>query len=236
MFQKTGFTASTLILLGLIISFILILSINGCNDNSEKKRLLNELSNYKLENQYLKERRLKDSSTIVSQQQTFLTQQEAVKLKLLEINDKMKEVESQVKQQTKIIYVNKDIPFIPNGFIDTTGLSLSEKKEIEIKDTIIVPKSFGMSGKWFTIKGFVRKDGIKIQELIIPNKTTTTVGYIKSGFLGLGRDAVVEIKNDNPYIKVESMSNVIVKKKKTLLSSPAFLVGIGIVTGLFINK
>jgi len=74
-------------------------------------------------------------------------------------------------------------------------------------------------------------DSIKIE-----NESSVTIGWKRSGFLWLKKEPIVEVKNTNPYLQVTKMSNIVVKKSKSLFDSPIFWIGVGIIGGHFLNK
>jgi hypothetical protein len=149
---------------------------------------------------------------------------------------KMKSLQSQVRQQSQVQIVEKPVPFIPDGFADTTGMVRDEAGNVIRRDSIAVPTRFKLSEKWFNIDGLVKKDGLLIDTLTIPNKTVVNVGYKKAGFLNLGKQAVVSVKNENPYVNVTGLDNVVIRNKKKFWQSPLFGIGVGILVGLKIKK
>jgi hypothetical protein len=207
-----------------------------CNQKNINKQLLRQLSEYQIENKRFKAERQKDSSLIITQNQTILSQKEAIKLGLLETDKRIKEIESQLQTKIKIKVVEKEVPFIPDGFVDTSGWVKNDQGEIIKTDSISVPVKFALNEDWFKIEGMVKKNGLKIDTLQIPSKFNVTFGKEKTGFLGLGRNAVVQIKADNPYLDVTSINNIVVKKPKKFYNSPIFYFGIGILSGIFLAK
>lgn len=165
-----------------------------------------------------------------------MTQKEAISLGLLEMDKTMKEIQAQVKQKTNVTIIEKQVPFIPDGWADTSGLVRDENGVVIRRDSIAVPTRFQLNEKWFNIDGYVRRDGLKIDSLSIPNKTTVTIGYEKSGFLNLSKNAVVKVKNENPYVNVSGLDNIVIKKKKKFWQNPLFHIGVGVVAGYYLNK
>ena len=221
----------------IIFALILLALIwKSCEDARDKEKLINQLSEYQLKEKAFEVKRKGDSSTIAIQSQTLLTQKEALKLGLLELENDMKAIQSQMKQKTVTTIVEKQIPFIPDGFADTSGLVRNEAGEVIRKDSVSVPMRFQLKEKWFAIDGYVRKDGLKLDSLMIPNKTIATVGYKKAGFLNLSKDPVVTFKNENPYVNVVGMDNVVIKNKRPFWKNPLFTIGIGVVLGQLIIK
>lgn len=215
---------------------ILVLLWRGCEQERDRSKLISELGEYRLKEKVFEVQRLKDSSTLATQNQTIMTQKEAISLGLLELEKTMKEVQSQVKQKSTTTIIEKQVPFIPDGYADTTGIVRNESGEVIRRDSIAVPTRFKLNEKWFNIDGLVKRDGLVIDSLTIPNKTIVTIGYKKAGFLNLSKDAVVQVKNENPYVNVTGLDNIVIKKKKKIWQNPLVHVGLGVVLGYYINK
>jgi len=231
-----------IIVVGCIL--ILLLIWKGCQLKKDHDNLLNQVSALKTGEKFFQKKLLEDSSTIASQTQTILSQDEAIKLGLLQLEGDIKKVQSQVRQGQKISIDSVEVPFIPNNWADTTGWMSKIKSgdssratlDSLLANSIIVPKGYSLKNKWYTLDGKVRKEGLLIDSLSIKNESSVTVGWKNAGFLGLKKEPIVEIKNTNPYLSVEKMSNVFVKKKKGLFQNPIFWTGIGIVGGHFLIK
>ena len=220
----------------LVVALMVMLIFRECKRTIDQDKLLSQLAQYQLREKKFEVERNKDSSTIAYQEQTLLTMAEANKLGLIEMDRKMKSLQSQVRQQSQVQIVEKPVPFIPDGFADTTGLVRNEQGDVIRRDSIAVPTRFKLSEKWFNIDGLVKKDGLLIDTLTIPNKTVVNVGYKKAGFLNLGKQAVVSVKNENPYVNVTGLDNVVIRNKKKFWQSPLFGIGVGILVGLKIKK
>jgi len=215
---------------------ILVLLWRGCEQERDRSKLISELGDYRLKEKVFEVQRLKDSSTLATQNQTIMTQKEAISLGLLELEKTMKEVQSQVKQKSTTTIIEKQVPFIPDGYADTSGIVRNESGDVIRRDSIAVPTRFKLNEKWFNIDGLVKRDGLVIDSLTIPNKTIVTIGYKKAGFLNLSKDAVVQVKNENPYVNVTGLDNIVIKKKKKLWQNPLVHVGVGVVLGYYITK
>jgi len=221
----------------LVLAIIIIVLLwRGCEAERDRSKLISQLGDYRLKEKVFNVERLKDSSTLATQSQTILSQKEAIELGLLELEKSMKEVQSQVKQKSTTTIIEKQIPFIPDGYVDTIGIIKVENGEVIRRDSIAVPTRFKLNEKWFNLDGLVKKDGLVIDSLSIPNKTIVTVGYKKAGFLNLSKDAVVQVKNENPYVSVVGMDNVVIKSKRPLWKKTLFTIGIGILIGTQIKK
>lgn len=227
-----------------IVSLIVLLLLlwKGCQLKKEHDDLLRQVSEYKLGEKAFKKKMLDDSSTIATQTQTIMSQDEAIKLGLLKLDGDIKKVQSQVRQGQTINIDSIPIPFVPNNFADTSGWMAklrqgdSSKAVLDslLANSIIVPKTFSLKDKWYSLDGKVKREGLLLDSLRITNESSVTVGWKKS-FLGLKSEPLVEIKNTNPYLSVTKMSNVVVKKKKGLLQNPLFWTGLGFVGGTLIK-
>lgn len=228
---------------GLVI-LILLLVWKGCQLKADHDNLLNQISSLQAGEKFYKTKVLADSSTIASQTQTILSQDEAIKLGLLKLEGDIKKVQSQVRQGQTINIDSVPIPFIPDHFADTTGWMVKLKQGDSSKATldsllansIVIPKRFSLKDKWYSIDGKVLKDGLLMDSLKVSNESSVTIGWKNAGFLGLKKEPMVEIKNTNPYLSVTKMSNVVVKKKKGLFQNPIFWSGLGFLSGAYFIK
>jgi len=232
------------ITIAVLILVVLLLIWKGCQLKADHDNLLKQVSSYQAGEKYFKKKVLDDSSTIASQTQTILTQDEAIKLGLLKLEGDIKKVQSQVRQGQTINIDSVPIPFIPDNFADTTGWRAKLKQGDSSKATldsllansIIIPKKFSLKDKWYSIDGKVLRDGLLMDSLKISNESSVTIGWKNAGFLGLKKEPIVEIKNTNPYLSVTKMNNIVVKKKKGLLQNPLFWSGVGFLGGAYFIK
>lgn len=232
-----------IIILGLCIAIIL-LTIKSCQSLQERDALLTQITAYQLGEKAFKTKLLQDSSTMATQTQTILSQDEAIKLGLLKLEGDIKKVQSQVRQKQEISIEDIAVPFVPSGYADTTGwakrLNEGDRSDSTIDsllaNSVIVPSKFKKDDKWFKIDGEVQKTGILIDSLKITNESSVTIGYKKSGLFGLKRTPLVEIKNTNPYLAVTKMNNVVIKPDKSIFKNKFFWGGIGIIGGFILKS
>ena len=242
--MNISLTRTLLITIIGLLALIVLMAIDSCNKEMKRAELLNQISQYELKEKEFKEKMLKDGSTIAQQEQTILTQKEAYQLGLLELKGEIKRVQSQVKQVQALVIKDVDVPFVPNGYADTTGWYSKFKAgdtskailDSVLANSIIVPKDFSYNSKWLTVSGTVKKDNVNIGNITLPNENTVTVGYKKAGFLKLKYEPVVEVRNTNPFLKTHSMSNVVIENKKGLLQKWWFWGGIGAAAGVLLSK
>jgi len=233
-------------IINIVLAFIILILIwKGCEIQKEKNELVEQVSSYTIGEKAFNKKMQQDSSTIATQNQTIMTQSDAIKLGLLKLEGQVKDVQSQVKESQEVIIKKVLVPYIPDNYIDTSkGWYASLKNGVITKslvdslmfNSLIVPRGFKKDDKWFTINGVVKKEGVMIDSIKIPNESSVTIGYKKSGFLNLGRTPIVEIKNTNPYIDVTKVSNVVIKKNRGILNTKGFWIGVGVFGGLIIQK
>ena len=219
----------------LLLIVIIALIFKTCEFRSEHDRLLAQMSSYQQGEKQFKVKLQKDSSTIASQSQTILTQKEAIRLGQLKLEGEIKKAQSQVAQTQVVKIKNIEVPYIPDGFVDTTawrhlaesGIKNDSICDSVIANAVILPKSFHMENKWYSINGEVKKYGVLFDSIRIINESTVTVGWKKGGFLNLKKIPIVEIKNTNPYLSVTKMNNVNIKPNKGLFQKKGFWLILG---------
>jgi hypothetical protein len=74
-------------------------------------------------------------------------------------------------------------------------------------------------------------DGIKIDTLIIPNDMSVTIGSQKTKWWKKAVP-IVQVKNSNKYLTVQSMDNIVVENKKKIYQKNSFWALIGLTLGL----
>lgn len=215
--------------------FFISMIITTCTLLRERNDLLGNLSNYQMREKAFKLELRKDSSTIATQSQTLLSQKEAERLKILVLEDKMKKVQSQVITKTTTGF--SDVVVGWAGIIDDTTNTIIEHDTLVIADTncLKIPKRFEVREKFYQISGEVIRQGIKFDSISFPNETIVTVGERKQNLFSK-KESVVQIKNTNPYVKMQSMNNIVIKPKKPFYEHPIFLISVGIIGTKILTK
>jgi hypothetical protein len=215
--------------------FFISMIITTCTLLRERNNLLGNLSNYQMREKAFKLELRKDSSTISTQSQTLLSQKEAERLKILVLEDKMKKVQSQVTTKTTTGF--SDVVVGWAGIIDDTTNAIIEHDTLVIADTncLKIPKRFEVREKFYQISGEVIRQGIKFDSISFPNETIVTVGERKQNLFSK-KESVVQIKNTNPYVKMQSMNNIVIKPKKPFYEHPIFLISVGIIGTKILTK
>jgi hypothetical protein len=226
-----------------LVFVILILLWRGCDLQSEKKNLLKQVSAYQIGEKAFKQKMKDDSSTIATQDQTILTQNEAIRLGILKLDGQIKKASSQVSVVQRVRIDSVEVPFIPSGYMDSLDWVVRIRRgdtsrsicDSLIANSIIVPSDFGVDNKWYKIYGKVKKDGLLVDSLSIANESKTTIGWKKGGFLNLKKIPIVEVTNSNPYIKVDKMNNVVVEPNKSIFQKKGFWLGLGTIIGVYLQ-
>ena len=222
--------------MGIFAIVIILLLVQKCSRDKERQDLMNQLALSKHNEHTFQTIRRQDSSTIVQQTQIILTQDEAIKSGLVNLDGSIKRLQSQIRVGSTIYIDSVDVPFIPRNFADTTGLHAKYRHTPtgRTTDSVAVPQNFAVTQKWFSIGGEVRKQGLHIDSIVIPNKTEVTIGLERKNFFSR-LSPVIEVKNDNPYLQVKALNNVVVKQKNPILHSKVFWFGVGLITAVLLK-
>ena len=231
------------IIIAALAVLVLLLFWDGCNKLKQRDNLLSQLANYKISEQAFQKKRQADSSTIVQQNQTIMTQKEAERLGLVKLEGEIKKLQSSVYQLQRIKRDTLKAEYVPDNFADTSGwykkLVAGDYSKMYVdslmKHSVLVPKRFSFADKWTSIGGRVLKTEVAIDSITMDNESTVQIGWKGSGFLKLGKTPVVEIENTNPYLSTAKLGNVVVQKPKGILQSKLFWFGVGIFGGFLIK-
>ena len=86
-------------IINIVLAFIILILIwKGCEIQREKDELVEQVSSYTIGEKAFKKKVQDDSSTIATQTQTIMTQDDAIKLGLLKLNGEIKKIQSQIKE------------------------------------------------------------------------------------------------------------------------------------------
>ena len=72
-----------------------------------------------------------------------------------------------------------------------------------------------------------------IDSLSLYNKQTITFGLKSNGFLKKPTPSLV-VKNENPYVNVNSLNNVVIRNDLRFYDKKGFWFGVGVGTGILI--
>lgn len=217
----------TYTILGLLIIVIGFLIWDGCNSRKQLTDFENQMAQYNVKEQGFKVTINEQGQKIAEQRQIILTKEQAVQQGLIE-NTRLKKIKSQVKIITRTKIEKEFIPFNDYDIFDDTW---DEEKLIS------VPKPFKMTNQWYWIGGRIVKKGIEIDSMQFFNRMTITIGDKRlKGFKNIlkRRIPTVEIVNESPYVSIDGLQNVVIKKKpKKWYQTTAFKVMVGFGIGVY---
>ena len=162
---------------------------------------------------------------LAEQDQVILSQNDAIAHNLLEI-DNLKKIKSQVKIRTVTRIDSVYIPVLDTVeriIYDTTGVALLK-----------LPTKFGLENEWYSIYSTINTNGMLLDSLSLFNRQVITIGMKSNGFLK-SPSPVVIVKNENPYISVNSMNNIIIKDNTRFYDKKGFWYGFGVASGLGVS-
>lgn len=225
--MKTLRKVKTYLIFSLLIAVIGFLTWDGCQSRSELKDFGNQMAQYNIKEQGFITTIDRQGKKITRQNQIILTKNQAIQQGLI-ANTRLKKIKSQVKIITRVKIEKEFIPFNDYDIFDDTW---DEEKLIS------VPKPFKQLNEWYWIGGKIVKKGIEIDSIQFFNKMTITIGDKKpKGFKNIlkRRTPTVEIVNESPYVSVEGLQNVVIKKRrKRWYQTTGFKVLVGFGLGIY---
>ena len=181
-----------------------------------------QMQKFQLENLAFEEEINEKGQRIISQEQIILSQKDAIEQGLLQIN-KLKKVQSQVNVVTETI-------------IDTFVVSHTDTivQYIEGDAFLKLPHTYNYYTEHLNFGAEVSSQGLKVNNISILNTSTITIGY-KSNGLFRKSTPMIELVNSNPYVQTNSVGNVVIEEKKSLIKDHKVWGGLGFLLGLLIN-
>ena len=211
-----------ILLVCLTLVFILVSQLLSTNAklNDFKKQVIK----FKDGEQYFIQKLNNNGERIAEQDQIILSQKDAIANNLLVIED-LKKVKSQVtiKTITKI-----DSIFVP--IIDTVDRIVFDGQGLAF---LKLPTKFGIEEEWYSLYSTINNKGMWIDSLSLYNRQTITLG-LKSNGIFKSPTPTVTVKNENPFVDVNSLKNVVIKNDTRFYDKKGFWYGIGVGTGLLI--
>ncbi len=211
-----------ILLVCLTLVFILVSQLLSTNAklNDFKKQVIK----FKDGEQYFIQKLNDNGERIAEQDQIILSQKDAIANNLLVIED-LKKVKSQVtiKTITKI-----DSIFVP--IIDTVDRIVFDGQGLAF---LKLPTKFGIEEEWYSLYSTINNKGMWIDSLSLYNRQTITLG-LKSNGIFKSPTPTVTVKNENPFVDVNSLKNVVIKNDTRFYDKKGFWYGIGVGTGILI--
>jgi len=206
----------------LLIMVVVFLSFTLIGNSKDANRFKSQMYKYKLENKEFKEDIDEKGDKILSQEQVILTQKEAIRTGLVEL-DNFKKLSNQIKIVTDIkidtiVITNHDtlVTYV-NGF-----------------NYLKLPVHYAYNSEFLNLDVDISVDHLSLNSINILNESKISLGYKKQG-LFKPLIPVIEITNSNPYIKTNSIQNITIVEERRLIDDKKFLIGIGMLFGLLIN-
>ena len=190
--------------------------------NMKLREYKSQIIKFKDGEQVFVEKLSKNGDKIAEQEQIILSQEDAIAHNLLTIEN-LKKVKSEVKIRTITRIDSVYVPIIDTVerlVYDTTGLALLK-----------LPTKFGLESEWYSLYSTINTDGMLIDSLSLFNRQVITIGLESNGILKAPTPKVI-VTNENPYVSVNSLSNVIIKNDLKWYEKKAVWGGIGFVGGL----
>ena len=174
----------------------------------------------------------KEGKKITTQTQNILRLEDALKLEILEKENYMKSIESQVKVGVSNVVTGKKVVYHDTieklVYVDTMDDEIYDEGVVFIK----VPFTLQYNDTWTLLQATIGEDDFTIDSLITKTDLRVTLGYEKQGWFKSPKP-IVEIKSENPNTEINIKSNVVIKEPKPFYKRTWFGVLVGSI-GTFI--
>ncbi len=219
----------TYAIFALLIVVIGFLLWDGCQSRRQARDFETQMSEFESKEQSFRRIIDKQGREIAEQNQIILTKDQAIAQGLI-ANTKLKNIKSQVRVITS---TRLDTIFIPFNEPDVFDPDIFD----DVNNVISVPKPFLAFNKWYWIEGRIVKRGLEIDTIQFFNTQTVTIGNKRlKGLRNIFKRKIptVEIINESPYVSVQGLQNVVIKRKrKKFWQTTAFKVGVGFGLGIY---
>jgi len=225
-------TYAIFVLLILVIGF---LTWDGCQSRKQAKDFEKQMAEYNVKEQGFIVTIDRQGKKITRQNQIILTKKQAIQQGLIKYT-KLKKVKSQVRIITKTKIEKEFIPFVDDDIFDDVE---DRVVGVDTSGVISVPKSFSKFNEWYWIGGKIVKRGIELDSIQFFNKQTITIGEKKlKGLKNIFKKKIptVEIINESPYVSVQGLQNVVIKRNPPKWwNTTVAKIGFGVVIGSYIT-
>jgi len=183
---------------------VVLLSIQIFSDRSEFKSFKTQIARFKKSELEYQEVIDKNGDKIIEQGQVILTQKDAIQQGLLKV-DKLKRVNSQTRVITEVV-----LDTIIITHVDTM------LKFMDGDSYLRLPQQYRFNDEFMSLEAKIDEVGLSLDNISIQNENIITIGYKRYG-LFKPLTPIVEVRNTNPYIVTQSVSNVVIEKKVDIL-------------------
>lgn len=208
----------------IIVSLLLTVSIlDSCEKDRQNKNLQNNIAQLNFDKQKFETTITKNKQQLSSQSQIILTQKEAIKNGLIQI-DRLKKIKSKVRVVTKTKIDTVYVPYTKK-IIDTVSGKLDYRNYFDYVEP----------NDWFKINGYASKNGLTIDSLSVKNELSIYIADKKLGLFRKSKPSVM-VLSKNPYTETVEMSNVIIKNYKPFYKKNLFWGGLGLLGGFLLAR
>jgi hypothetical protein len=207
-----------------LLIFLVVQTVDSCEGHKKIESLNSVISNLDIENQKFKTDLNKKDEKVTSQAQIIISQKEAIRNGLIEI-DKLKKIKSKVKivTQTKV-----DTVYIE--YYKTIIDSLNQEP-FDYKNYFDYEEPKG----WYSINGYATNLGIGIDSLRVKNDFSIYIADKKLNLFGKSNPEVI-LLNKNPYTETIKMHNIVIQVEQPFYNNKLLWAGFGFVGGVLIAK
>lgn len=221
----------------ILILVAFIVARESCNE-SKLQSLKSELSIVNLQKQSLTDSLKNKNNQIIKLQDAVVFEGKKGKYELSKYADSifnLKKKDERKYKETIAFYETYIATYLPDTlyvpFNDSNNVIGSDTLKY-LENSIAVPKSFEKIDTFFQIKGTVKKTGVDITHINLPDSIRGRFIEKKNGWF---KSPIIEyqITNTNPYIKINNSKSAIYKPpKKTFwkkVGEASLLIGIGFI-------
>ena len=211
---------------GLIVLLLIVILLLVCgyyNSRAELSDFKEQIGKFELSEQKYLETINENGKRIVEQEQIILSQEDAINHNLLEI-DRLKKIKSQVVVNTITQIDSVFVPYIVDSVAVDSTLPTNY---------ISVPKRFSLLDEWYSFNGKIQLNGLLIDSLSFNNELSLTIGNKSQGLFKKPKPLVL-VEYSNPYVRTQSMQNVIIKDELKFYDKKVFWLGVGFGTGILL--
>jgi hypothetical protein len=213
---------SMLMVVLLIVAILLVW--DSCEKSARLSAFHEQVSKFTLSEQKFITTIDEQGNQIAEQEQVILSQEDAIKHNLLEI-DRMKHIKSQVRVVTKTKIDSILVPY-------TDTLVVENPCDFQSRNFSLVNPNYSIIGK-------TKIDGILIDSLSFDNSMSITIGDKRNGWFKKSTP-IIKVDYDNPFVSTKSLNNVIIENPPKWYQKRGTWfgvgIGLGIVGGILIAK
>jgi hypothetical protein len=208
----------------ILLIFLIVQTVDSCEGHKKIQSLNSVISNLDIENQKFKTELNKKDEKVISQAQIIISQKEAIRNGLIEI-DKLKKIKSKVKivTETKV-----DTVYIE--YYKTIIDSLNQEP-FDYKNYFDYQEPKG----WYSINGYATNLGIGIDSLRVKNDFSIYIADKKLNIFGKSNPEVI-LLNKNPYTETIKMHNIVIRYEQPFYNNKYLWAGVGFVGGVLLAK